>query len=501
MSSLKDIRRTAEKLGVTKLQRDSLLDTFQKLAYSRNLDEYETNKKLLQDKKISAADSYFRNSWDSIKEQWVIGLSESESLGNRTNNRVESLNQKIKQVIDRNAKFDAFAADLVNFLHMHRTEINGKICKTVNKVSTKGASDGTADGQCRHVCTEYAYKLVEAQIQKSKSVQVTETWDQFSCSSDNQEYSLTETSCTCDFHKQYRLPCKHVLAVRTRKDMNLFSDDLIDSRWTKAKYLGILNQTATENEIQTVGTSPARKPSSQQERFRKCFRIAQRIASVTAEYTGTTYDVKINQLQELLSAWENGQNIVLSTVENNNVDDIEPQSAEIEGAAAVASEPTTESDDQNQNDESDDVSNIATPQNVLPTDNDEELVNDNTVQDQVAAVTTENNTTDTDAANMLLQLAAGAVATGREHESRENLQTETVLPTTTTARERTTNVLSDIADIALPPRIQKRGRPKGSELTVIGLPKKRLKLHKSKCVAFERMSDIQKQIFRAFLVC
>ena len=96
---------------------------------------------------------------------------------------------------------------------------------------------------------------------------------------------------------------------------------------------------------------------------------------------------------------------------------------------------------------------------------------------------------------MLLQLAAGAVATGREHESRENLQTETVLPTTTTERERTTNVLSDIADIALPPRIQKRGRPKGSELTVIGLPKKRLKLHKSKCVAFERMSDIQKQSF------
>ena len=104
---LRTFRReiTAEKMGVTKLQRDSLLDMFQKLAYSRNLDEYETNKKLLQDKKTSAADSYFRNSWDSIKEQWVVGLSESESLGNRTNNRVESLNQKIKQVIDRNAKF------------------------------------------------------------------------------------------------------------------------------------------------------------------------------------------------------------------------------------------------------------------------------------------------------------------------------------------------------------------------------------------------------------
>ena len=225
---LRTFRReiTAEKMGVTKLQRDSLLDTFQKLAYSRNSTNMRPTRSYFKIR-ISAADSYFRNSWDSIKEQWVIGLSESESIGNRMNNRIESLNQKIKQVIDRNAKFDAFAADLVNFLNMHRTEINGKICKTVNKVSTKGASDGTADGQYRRVCTEYAYKLVEAQIQKSKSVQVTDTWDQFSCSSDNQEDSVTETSCTCDFHKQYRLPCKHELAVRTRKDMNLFSDDLI----------------------------------------------------------------------------------------------------------------------------------------------------------------------------------------------------------------------------------------------------------------------------------
>ena len=109
---------TAEKMGVTKLQQDSLLDTLQKITYSRTIDKYETYKKILLDKKICTADSYFMNSWDCIKEQWVISLLESESLGNRTNNKVESLNQ-IKQVVDRNAKFDSFAADLVNFLHMH----------------------------------------------------------------------------------------------------------------------------------------------------------------------------------------------------------------------------------------------------------------------------------------------------------------------------------------------------------------------------------------------
>ena len=35
--------------------------------------------------------------------------------------------------------------------------------------------------------------------------------------------------------------------------------------------------------------------------------------SVAAEYTGTTYEVKINRLHEILPAWENGKNIAIST--------------------------------------------------------------------------------------------------------------------------------------------------------------------------------------------
>ena len=111
---------------------------------------------------------------------------------------------------------------------------------------------------------------------------------------------------------------------------------------------------------------------------------------------------------------------------------------------------------------------------------------------------------------MLLQLAAGAPTTDTVHESSETAQTEVVLLTATTDRvdtpeaesdqnsessQSTTDVLSDIADISLPLRIQKRGRIKGSELTVIGLPIKTLKLQKSKCVAFGRMTNIQKQSF------
>ena len=363
------------------------------------------------------------NSWDCIKEQWVSGLFESESLGNRTNNRVESLNQKIKQVIDRNAKFDAFAADLVCFLCMHRTEINGKICKTANKIPTKIASDGSADSQYRRILTGYAYKLVASQIQKSRSVQVTETGDQFSCSGENKNYQVTETSCTCEFKKQFKLPCKHLLAVRFRKDLHLFSEDLIDNRGTKAKYLdnlNIVNQTTTVNEIQTVALSPAQKPRSQQERFKKCFRIAQRIASVTAEYTGTNYDVKVSQLQELLSAWENGENIVISTVENNSVNSVESQAvSEIrnEGSVAVTSKLGPSED-------SNDVRYTAISQHLLSADSDVETTNYSSVHQHVVDVATEKDTINIDTADFRLQLHAETLATDTVQEFHENTQTD-----------------------------------------------------------------------------
>ena len=56
---LKTFRReiTAEKMGVYKLQRDGLLETLQKIAYSRTIEEYDANKQILLDKNITAAEN------------------------------------------------------------------------------------------------------------------------------------------------------------------------------------------------------------------------------------------------------------------------------------------------------------------------------------------------------------------------------------------------------------------------------------------------------------
>lgn len=60
--------------------------------------------------------------WHDIRCQWVTGLKESCNFGNDTNNRLESINQKFKQVIERFARFEQFFHDLEVVLKCLRQE-------------------------------------------------------------------------------------------------------------------------------------------------------------------------------------------------------------------------------------------------------------------------------------------------------------------------------------------------------------------------------------------
>ena len=91
---LKTFRReiTTDKIGANKGQRDNILEILQKIAYSNSLEQYETNRSLLLETQNTKAIEYFSQSWDPIKDQWVVGLATSCSLGNNTNNRLERIN-------------------------------------------------------------------------------------------------------------------------------------------------------------------------------------------------------------------------------------------------------------------------------------------------------------------------------------------------------------------------------------------------------------------------
>jgi len=71
------------------------------MAYSTNEEEYTKNYEFLQHTGIQPVVDYTEDSWHPIKEEWEIGLKQSVHFNNNTTNQLESINQKLKQVISK----------------------------------------------------------------------------------------------------------------------------------------------------------------------------------------------------------------------------------------------------------------------------------------------------------------------------------------------------------------------------------------------------------------
>ncbi|XP_053376767.1 zinc finger SWIM domain-containing protein 3-like [Mercenaria mercenaria] len=310
---LRTFRRevTSEKMGVNRAQRDSVLQILQKIAYSNSLSEYKDNKELLEGTNIQPAIAYFSQHWDSIKDQWVVGLSSSYSLGNKTNNRLESINQKIKQVVDKNAKFDSFAADMCTFLETHRTEIDGKVCQASSKVPVTYVGDETnVKTILRQNLTPYAFNILDKELNRYENVDLMpHAADSFKVN--NTAIIATSESCSCTFNSQFILPCRHIFAVRAKLEQPIYDETLIPRRWTRKHYLHSLHITQTDNIMSTDRQQKTAKPTSQQQRYRAAFHISQRLASCAAEETGGVFDLRLQQLSTLLQAWERGKDVVI----------------------------------------------------------------------------------------------------------------------------------------------------------------------------------------------
>ena len=63
---------------------------------------YQEHYSELKETKLQPVLAYFHANWHNIRKEWVQGLKgRSKNLLNSTNNRVESINQKLKMVITK----------------------------------------------------------------------------------------------------------------------------------------------------------------------------------------------------------------------------------------------------------------------------------------------------------------------------------------------------------------------------------------------------------------
>ena len=114
---------TMDKMSINNAQKTTCLELIQQMTYTEPHVEYNS----LHDAFCQAAPpevkAYFDKNWNPIKEEWVTGFKFSTgNFSNSTNNRLESLNGKLKQVVPKFSSLEHFIEQFFVILPVLRNE-------------------------------------------------------------------------------------------------------------------------------------------------------------------------------------------------------------------------------------------------------------------------------------------------------------------------------------------------------------------------------------------
>lgn len=225
-------------MGITAGQRTACLEMVQKLAYASSAAKYS---ELYEEFQLGAPKeviAYFNKNWHPIKDEWVLGMkSDCGSFLNFTNNRLESLNGKLKQVIDRHSSLEDFIDKFFITLSALRRERDHKVATMFQKVKVSCFNDDSPESHYSKFLRNYAAQFVHKQLHLAHKVSaITADGDFYLVDTTEGQKKLTTSTCECIFNKSMLLPCRHIFALRNKLDQPLFDVTLCDKRWSATYY-------------------------------------------------------------------------------------------------------------------------------------------------------------------------------------------------------------------------------------------------------------------------
>ncbi|PAA92061.1 hypothetical protein BOX15_Mlig017792g2, partial [Macrostomum lignano] len=249
---------------------------------------------------------YYRKNWHEIRSEWVVGLK-CGAFNNNTNNRVESLNQKLKAVVPLNAKFLDFLDHLLSALASLCAERDYRATIMLSKSAVRPFSEDSVEGRYSRLLTPFVTDKVLHELQSQTDVSTLSA-------------STSATDCTCRFFRHFNLPCRHIFNFRSACNLPLFDPGLCCERWTVSYYMQshrALRASGDGNEslISSITPITSRRsaPLSEREKYCTAFRIAQRLASLAAESSGAEFKERLQLLANLENYWAARKHVILES--------------------------------------------------------------------------------------------------------------------------------------------------------------------------------------------
>lgn len=316
--TLRSFRReiSCEKMGISAGQRTLSLEIVQKLAYASSEAEYDELYSQLKQDAPSEVVQYFDLNWHPIRKEWVLGLkSACGSFLNATNNRLESINGKLKQVINRNSSLEDFISSFFTILTALRTERDHKAAVMFQKVKVVPYDQGSPESEYSKLLTSYASSFVIKQIQLAPKVKgIKSVGDQYVVDTSEGNKVVSLTDCYCVFRKSMLLPCRHMLALRIMLKEPVFDSTICEKRWTSAYYRStqrLFSTHSSQPSLSVMESAKQKRKLSQHEKYRKALLLTSELASVASGASHIHFHRRIKLLQELIDHWKGGREVGL----------------------------------------------------------------------------------------------------------------------------------------------------------------------------------------------
>ncbi|VDI04173.1 zinc finger SWIM domain-containing protein 3 [Mytilus galloprovincialis] len=375
--------------------------------------------------------SYFNRNWHNIRQEWVDGLKDGTNLGNRTNNRIESINDKIKSVLHHYSTLPDFAEHFLIALNSLRTERDLKTSGIFQKRTVSAFSNDSPEYKYQELVTPYAWPYILKQLSLRSEVKLEQKESDdgeiiWTATTSQGQVRVDSKSCSCMFHQSMLLPCRHILKLREVNNENLFVAESVSDRWkintvrTSHRLFDDTGVSETQSSVCSIICTPKRvRKMSQSTKYRETQILLQQMASLASEATGDEYQQRIDIIQSITHFWSHGKKcMVLEVLESDSVESTSSSGNEHEQTDVHVNEDT--------NDFNDDINE---------TDNKE------------------NDAENVHLFNNSLKLVS-------QDEERDTAQQEEHLLDSSCCGSRVSHIL-------LPPNMKKRGRPKGKAPEII----------------------------------
>ena len=160
-------------------------------------------------------------------------------FANTTNNRLESHNQKLKDVTSRSSSLSEMFQNVL--LYVRTAESETSHVSFTEEFTSRSTVDSNMPGvsEIQSVCTQYAADMIVNQLKVARSVDY-----QVELSKENAEtvlsyqdrsYSVSVDKGTrsCTFQRTMLMPCRHVFKCRLDCGLVIFDQSLVANRWLK----------------------------------------------------------------------------------------------------------------------------------------------------------------------------------------------------------------------------------------------------------------------------